>query len=241
MATGDQSDFIGRLRAALPGRWFAPSPNTATSATPILDAVLAGFASTWASLYTMYGYVSAQARIATAFGVLLDMISADFFGVGLPRLSNETDAVFRARIRANLFASNVTRAAILARLLALTGKQAAIFEPSYAADTGSWGAAGSTAWGGLAYGYAGGYGSYALPAQLFVIAHRPAIAGIPSVAGYGSAIGGYGNGGSNTYVSPTIEYGSVLGATGAWTDSLIYAAVANAEAAGVTAWVQIQN
>lgn len=247
---GDQTDFVGRLRAVLPGRWFPTTSVTATtSATPILDGVLNGLASCWASLYALLTYVIAQTRIATAYGVFLDMISADFFGTGLPRLTNEQDAPFRARIQAALLAPKVTRAAMISALTTLTGKTPWIFEPARPADCGSYGAGGSFAWGGLAYGYAGGYGDLQLPAQVFIKAYRPSIPGIPNAAGYGtltggsvsSPIGAYGYGATQTAVSGTIEYGTQSANTGAFKDALIYQAVANTVAAGVTAWTQISN
>ena len=211
--------------------------------------MLNGLASCWASLYALLTYVIAQTRIATAFGVFLDMISTDFFGTGLPRLQNEQDAPFRARIQAALFAPKVTRAAMVSALTALTGRAPWIFEPARPNDCGSYGAAGSFVWGGLAYGFAGGYGDLLLPAQCFIVAHRPAVPGIPNAAGYGtitgnsvsSPIGGYANGSTLVATSPTTEYGTQSAITGAFEDALIYATVAATQAAGVTSWTQITN
>src|SRR5580704_92227 len=56
---GDQQDICRRLRAVLPTQWFADS-------TPVLDAVLSGFASGWSWIYDILQYVKAQTRIATA-------------------------------------------------------------------------------------------------------------------------------------------------------------------------------
>lgn len=239
MATGDENDFSGRLRAALPGQWFKSAPTTSTTPTPVLDAILAGLGSVWASLYSLWLYVTAQTRIATAYGVFLDFISADFFGSDLQRLVNEQDNSYRARIRAALFAPKGTRAAMIAKLQAVTGKTPWIFEPQRPADTGAYGTSGSHVWRGLAYGKAGGYGSMLLPGQCFIIAYRPAIPGIPNAAGYGSPIGAYSHAGS--VVSGSIEYGSQNTATGAWTDQLIYSAIAETEQAGVIAWTHISN
>ena len=218
MATGDQTDFVSRLRATLPGGWFANTATGQVSQTPILDALLTGLGSAWAGVYGLLAYATNQTRIATATDSFLDMIAEDFFALGLVRLPQETDAAFSARIRANLLPDAVTRAALIARVTMLTGRAPVIFEPSYADDTGGYGHTGMTAGTRLGYGVAGGYGSINLPGQFFITAYRPHIGGIPVVAPYASAPSG-------SYTLPSVlpsaeavfnagELAGVLGGTG---------------------------
>jgi hypothetical protein len=267
MATGDTNDFIVRIKALLPQRWFPTSSNLSqqaqtlfqtetgaditdannnglsftsgpvilpVSATPILDGVLSGIGSMWAWLYSLIVYIALQTRIATATDVWLDIISLDYFGTGLPRNPNEPDATFSARIRANMFPPLQTRAAIVAAIQALTGRTPKIFEPANPLDGGSY----NTGYSG--YGVAGGYGSLALPFQLFVTAYRQITGGIPNVAGYSGnqstpqyAPGGYGGG--------AIEYVTLAQAGTQTNDAAIYATVAKTQAAGVTSWVAVSN
>lgn len=273
MATGDQADFVSRLKAALPSRWFPAavdatvgvsalatedgdsiiietgatllaadgSADAPASDTPILDAVLAGLAAPWATLYSLYAYVRAQARIATASDSFLDMIAADYFGVGLQRQAGEDDAAYRARIKAALFAPRGTRAAMTAALTALTGRTPWIFEPTRPADTGGYGQSGMTAGTALGYGVAGGYGNLALPFQAFIVAYRPPGTGIPQVAGYGSGPGAYGTGATATAVSGTIEYATLAYADGAVSDAVIYATIDATRPAATVAWARISN
>ena len=146
MATGDQSDFSARLLAVLPARWF---PDTA----PVLDGLLAGLANAWAYLYALLQFVVLQARIATATGVFLDMISADFFGTSLPR-GAMNDASFRAAILPRILRQNGTRQGMAAGMLALTGSAPAIIEPFRPSDCGALGG------GPVLIGYAGGGTGY---------------------------------------------------------------------------------
>lgn len=130
MATGDATDILARLRSTLPRGWFGT--------TPILDAVLTGIATAWSEMYALYQYAALQARIRTATGAWLDIAASDFFGVNLPRLANEYDAQYRARIIAALFVEKGTRNAIYYTLLRLTGRAPVIFEPARPADTGAY-------------------------------------------------------------------------------------------------------
>ncbi len=227
MATGDQADIASRIRAVLPGGWFPRPAATGASQTPVLDALLAGAGAAGAWLYGLIGNAMAQARIATASGVFLDGIAADYFGNRLQRNLAEGDPAFRARIQATLLLPLGTRQGIMRALQVLSGRTPRIVEPWNTLDTGGYD--GPT----LAYGTAGAYGSLALPFQVFVTALRPDGSGIAQVAGYGVGPGGYGAG--------AIEYGSVAMIEGQVTDAAIYATVANATAAGVTAWVAISN
>lgn len=238
MATGDQADIVARMRAVLPAQWFPLPSASGVSTTPILDALLNGAAAPGAWLYALIQNVILQARISTATGVFLDGIAADYFGTNLQWHVAEGDPAFRARIKATLLLPLGTRAGIIAALQILTGRTPRIVEPWNTGDTGGYGASGSDAWSGLAYGFAGCYGSLLLPAQVFVTAYRPNGSGIAQVAGY------YGTGnhtGAGGYGVGAIEYGSAAMIAGQVTDAAIYATVNTARAAGVTAWVAISN
>lgn len=134
MATGDQSDFLRRLKATLPGRWFP-------DVSPILDGILSGPAWAWSWLYALLGYVKNQRRIATATGVNLDLIANDFLGAALPRNKGEPDSSYRPRVQAQILQPKATREAVARTLKLLTGHDPVIFEPMRPADTGAYAAA----------------------------------------------------------------------------------------------------
>ncbi len=78
---GDVADVVGRLRLALPRRWFGDT-------APVLDSLLAGLASGWAGLYALLNEVRQQSRMVTATEQFLDLAAADLaaadlFGGGL--------------------------------------------------------------------------------------------------------------------------------------------------------------
>ncbi len=212
--TGGTDDMLSRLRAVLPQRWFGDT-------TPVLDSLLTGLATGWAILYSLLQMVVAQARIATASGSFLDMISTDFFGVLLPRRPTELDDPFRVRIQQELFRERGTRAGLETILTELTGRAPVIFEPARSSDTGGY----ST--GGLGYDVAGGWGSLALPFQVFVTAYRPHGAGI-------TAVGGYNTGGPREYASLAMVPTPV-------SDADIYAAAASVMPAATICWTAISN
>lgn len=162
MALGDQSDILGRIKALLPPSWFQGN-------TPVKDAVLS--APSWAlsNTYSQITYAALQSRIKTATDGWLDIISHDFFADALPRLTNETDGSFRARILANLFVKGPTRASMSAVLELITGRAPSIFEPSNTADSGSWDGQFYLD-AGVASG--GGWGD-PMPYQALVTAYRP--------------------------------------------------------------------
>src|ERR1700722_13498676 len=172
MATGDQNDMLARIKALLPNGWFR-------GLTPVLDALLSGYAWSLSFIYSLIQYAQLQTRIATATDGFLDLISYDFFGNNLPRNSQELDAPFRARIVATLLKPKATRSAMIAALIALTGRTPKIFEPARPLDTGAYGAS------ICGYGAAGGYGSLILHAQAFIIAYRQSQSGSPSLGGSG--------------------------------------------------------
>jgi hypothetical protein len=168
MATGDQTDFIGRLRAVLPTSWFPLTASGATSATPVLDGVLTGLANIAAYVYALIQYVKLQSRLLTCTDVFLDIASQDFFGTTLPRAVSESDSSFRSRILLNLFKPSGTRAAIIAGITQLTGNAPTIVESARPADTGARGG-GSI---GIGYCQAGAYGNVAANNQMFISIKR---------------------------------------------------------------------
>lgn len=228
MATGDATDFVARLRAALPRRWF---PDT----SPVLAAVLAGLAWAWAELFTLWGFVIQQCRISSATGEWLDFIAADFFGPGIRRLPSESDASFRVRIRAEMLRERGTRASIISALRDLTGRTPIVAEPAWPGSAGGYGTAAMILGTGLGYGVAGHWGSLLLPFEFFVTAYRPEGEGVASVAGYyygsGWAGGGYGVG-AIQWISDDMFRAAI-------TDADIYDVVNRTRPAGTIAWVQI--
>lgn len=187
----------------------------------------------WAQVYALLAYVTRQTRIATATDVFLDLIARDFFGAGLQRRTTEADVNYRARIRASLLPPAGTRAALIAALVRLTGRAPRVFEPRNTMDTGGYGARGSHAWSGLAYGAAGGYGCLCEPFQCFVTAYRPHSGGVAGVAGWGAGAGGYGVG--------AIEYVGSDMLDGQVTDADIYSAIAQTLPAGTIGWTAISS
>lgn len=219
MATGDKQDFVFRIKAVLP-KWFGDD-------SPVLDALINGFAFVAEHIYELFQYAKLQTRIKTATDGWLDMISADFFGNKLPRKANQSDASFRARIIANMFRERGTRNSIIKVLEDLTGRTPLVFEPLRGTDTGGY---------NLAKGYGfGAYGSVVVgPFQGWVTAFRPLGSGIPMVAGYGISTGGYSQPSRAEYASLDMIQLSI-------SDADIYEAVESVKPAGTVAWVQISN
>jgi hypothetical protein len=201
---GDLPDFVSRLGAVLPKRWFAErSPN--------LTTLLTAIATPWVWFYDLFNYVRNQTRLMTATDGFLDLISYDYFGLNLARKAGESDNLYRGRIQTALQQEAATRSALAAGLDILTGNQPFIFEPGRCADTGSYGtstvgaALPST---GMAYCKAGGWGSLLLPYQCFVTVTRPATSGIGMVTGYNTPNGGYGEG-ALSYIDLSLLTGQV--------------------------------
>lgn len=222
MATGDKNDILSRLKALLPAGWFS---DTASN----LNALLSGPANALSSVYNLIAYVRLQCRIKTATDGFLDMISLDYFGDQLPRYQKESDTAFRNRIIANLLSEKGTRAGLIRAVTLLVGVAPWFFEPGRVQDTGGWGH-GNT-YNGLAYGYAGGWGSLQLNCQAFMKVARPPGAGVPNVGGWGSYAGGYGVG-STEWINQSMVYNAV-------SDTAIYQTISNAKMAGTTIWTQI--
>jgi hypothetical protein len=203
---GNRADMLARIKAVLPSRWFGDS-------TPVLDGALSGAASAWSMIYGQLSYAS-----------------NDFFGGDFPRRLSESDANYRSRILLELVRERGTRRAVVAALTDLTGRRPAVIEPWRPADTGAWAEVGGASCG-LGYGVAGAWGSREAPYQFFVRALRPIEMGVPYLAGYGDACGGYGRG-AVAWMS-----GSAMGTQA--TDQEIYLRVAEVLPVCATAWVSI--
>lgn len=226
MAIGDIPDFVRRLRAALPRRWFPDD-------SPVLVGMLTGFAAVWSNLFALLQYTIQQSRLATVSGVFLDLVAKDYFGTRIVRNAAEPDTHFRRRILAEILRPRATRAAIDQALFDLTGQHPVIFEPANATDTGGYNL------GGIGYNTAGGWGSVLLPFQAFITAFRPAGGGIANVSGYGNiAFGITTTGGLGGYGVGAIEYADLELITGAITDADIYATVAAAMPIATIGWTR---
>ena len=221
MATGDTTDMAGRTLAALPVGWF---PDDA----PTLAMVLAGISASQSFIYGLFQTAKAQERIATASGAFLDAISADFFGIGLPRFLNETDAQYRTRISAELLREKGTRAGLIRALTDLTGRAPIVFEPQNIADSGAWDT------GTLYYDALGGWTDPSLTFQVFITAFRPASGGAVGVSGWDGLDAYWDAGTAFWWIDDSMVSGQV-------TDAAIYARVASVIPAGTQAWVAISN
>ena len=223
--TGDQSDFLNRLRAVLPACWF---PDT----TPTLDTLLGGLGSAWVLIYSILQYVTSQARITSATDIWVDLIAWDFFGWRLKRRPSESDDALRGRIMLEMFRERATRFAVESALRDLTGRAPIIFEPARTSDTGGYTSRDGQG-GGIAYNATGGWGNLGLPFQCFVTAYRPPGTGIGLVAGWGCFAGGYGAG--------SVEYASLDMIVAQVTDTDIYSAVTGVLPAATIGWTQITD
>lgn len=125
-------DMRQRLRGLLPRSWFGDGE------TPVLDAVLTGFAAplTWA--HALYTFVIAQARLATSSGVFIDLFALDYLGTRLPRRIGEPDAGYIGRITREILRPRNTRAAITQAVTDLTGIAPELREPWNPGDNGAW-------------------------------------------------------------------------------------------------------
>ena len=203
-----------RTRASLPAGWFS-------DATIVLQALLEGPGTAWASIYNLLQVCIAQCRIVTASGVFLDVIGVDYFGSALPRRVDENDNLFRERVLKEILRPRATRNAIALALTQLTARSPNIFEPARTADTGGY------TYGGLGYATAGGWGNLNLPYQFFVTVFRPAGVGIASFAGYGT-------GGIPVYASLSMQPNRV-------SDANLLGAIPPLLPAGITAWARISD
>jgi hypothetical protein len=211
---GDADDMAGRMQATLPFGWFADD-------APVLQAVLQGVGTAWASCYSLLQALILQSRISTATGEFLDFISTDFFATMLLRFSGELDAAFRQRILLELLRPRGTREAITVALSQLTGQTPDIFEPARTTDTGGYN------FGGCGFGVAGGWGNLGLPFQFFITVYPPVGGGIANLAGY--ATGG------------VPVRGNLAMETAQLTDADLFAAIPPLLPAGTIAWARISS
>ena len=211
---GDFQDMARRMLAVLPRNWFGDAP-------PVLGAVLNGFGTAMAAIYTLIQAVIQQSRILTATGCFLDAVSVDFFGAGLGRRLDEADNSFRIRICEELLRNRSTRAAVSNGLAELTGQAPVIFEPARSSDTGGY------SLGGVGYCQAGGWGNLSLPYQFFLTIFRPQGGGIAELAGYGSP-------GIPVYGSLTMEAAGI-------SDSELFAAVPPLLPVAAIAWCRLTS
>ncbi len=203
----------------LPARWFADD-------TPVLDALLTGFARAWVGLFDLLDFVRAQGRIATASGIFLDIAANDYFGTMLPRRVSEADIAYAARIQKNLLRPRTTRASVVQILTDLTGRAPKIFEPRNPADTGAYGTY-------LGYGLMGGYGSMNMPFQFLVNAYRPNNLPVGNASGYVTGPGGYST--APAYFADTSQF------QGHIDDAEIYSCIVSVVPTSCVAWANISN
>ena len=152
----DPTDFPSWVQwvwSQLPAGWFL-------KAGTLINAVVGMIATGGEQNTSDLDYMVAQSRIATATGFWLDVISAEFFGLGnLPRRAGEADSAFRARILDEMLRIRCTRTAMISALTDLTGVAPTVFEP--AIDLGCWDV-------DLAWDSSGAWGSYDLTNEGFV-------------------------------------------------------------------------
>lgn len=211
--TGDQSDIWGRVRSLLPASWYQGD-------TPIVDALSQAPAWALSNNYAQITYAALQLRIKTATDGWLDIISSDFFGTDLPRLINETDGAFRARILANLFVKGPRRADMSNVLTLITGRTPTIFEPSNTTD--------SLGWENFYFDSNGGWGD-PMPYQSFVTAYRPT-GGLVDLAEWDTYRLSWDSYGAWSDNSPT-----------SITDAAIIAAVESTKPLGTIVWLRIAD
>ena len=222
---GSSANILSRVRSLIPRRWFKWG-------APIRDAILGGLSDSAAWNYVLIGYARAQTRLASAYGVWLDILAYDFLGRTLVR-NGTADNTFRAVIKATILQERVTRAGMINAVTTLTGKTPWVFEPWNTYDTGAYSGKNGK-YGSMGYGVGrGGYGNMKLPCQTFMKVTRSAGSGIPGVAGYGSDIAGYGQG-AIEYAGPNTELSGV-------TDAMIYQLINMTKPTGTTCWVAFQG
>jgi hypothetical protein len=188
MSTGDETDILGRVKRLLPRGWFS-------YVAPYRDAIIGGLADLGAWSYTIVSFARSQSRLATAYGVVLDIYVYDFLGRFLPR-QDLNDNTYRALARATILQERVTRAGMINALTVLNGTIPVVFEPWNTYDTGAYSSRVSgSRYGSMGYGVGrGGYGNMRLPAQTFIRLQRGNPSGVPMVAGWGDPPGGFGAG-----------------------------------------------
>lgn len=176
MATGDQTDFLSRLKAVLPTGWFP-------DVTPVLDAVLTGPASMWAWIWSLISYTILQTRLLTATDIFLDVLCHDFLGTRISRRSGESDTLFRIRIQREILRPRGTRAAIVEAIEDLTGNTPIIIEPGNSGDNAAYDTPNSGYDMARTSAMPNIYGSRLVPFQVFIVVARP----VPGTVQYGTS------------------------------------------------------
>ena len=221
MTTGSSSDILSRIRKLIPRGWFQ-------WAASYRDAILGGLSDSASWSFLLIGYARAQTRLATAYGIWLDILCYDFLDRFLAR-NGATDDAFRALIKATILQERVTRKGMLAAVTTITGIAPWIFEPWNTSDTGAYSGA-RAKYGSFGYGVGqGGYGNMGLPCQAFMQIHRGAPSGVPNVEGYNKSAGGYGAG--------AIEYVGSATALSGITNAMICDVASKTKPTGTTIWV----
>lgn len=224
--TGSSADIQDRIIKVIPKKWFS-------WVAPGRDAIIGALSDPSAWCYNWIQYARAQSRLATSYGIWLDIFSYDYLGRFLPR-GGMSDGVYKVLIKATILQERVTRAGMVSALTTLNGTVPKIFEPWNTGDTGAYSSASPTGFKCGQFGYGvgnGGYGNMRLPAQAFIDIKRGANSGIPGVGGYTNNVAGWGVG--------KLEYaGSVLALTGI-TNSIIYKLIANTKPTGAIMWTRI--
>ena len=217
--TGDQQDFLARLKSLLPNGWFVDP-------VPVLDGLLNAAAALFADAYAFIQYARTQTRVKTATDGFLDLIAIDFFDK-LRRRANESNESLRKRILAQLFLEKGTRYGLTRALEILTGRTPTIFEPARPADTGGLNLP------VMGLNAAGGIGSLLHPHQAFVTAYRPLGQGIPNIPGLNTPAGGLNTPGSAVASLAMIE--------GQVTDLDIFETISQTLPVASVAWVRIAS
>lgn len=252
----NQTQLISRMKRVIPP-WFGPGP------TPNLDSLLAGFAQVFLWHYDLILYAKKQTRLGTTTGLFLDLASRDFFGRRIRRRSGELDDQLRARIKAEIFRTRVTRPAISKVLTDLTGRAPSIFEPANTGDTGGWDTGGMS-WAGINPATGGGAGyngfcgwdtnSWEYDASPYYSGQTSGGVGAwgdtnlpcqmfitayrPGLQGIPNVSGyDYPGGG---YDQGSLEYVDQSMIVGTVTDQDIYDAINYTRAAGIVAWTNLQ-
>lgn len=214
--TGDEQDFFERTKAMIPP-WFG-------DASPVFDSLLQGNAVAQAWIYDFIQFAAEQCRLQTTVEGFLDLASIDFFAGDLPRLPNETDAAFRLRIIQSIFRLRGTRPAMRSALVAATGAEPELFEPSRPMDclclSAGIGALGVAKLGNLDLHHQG-----------FAVVHRA----VTTVEGRMPGLNAPMNG---------LDHEAVIFPDGSWrynlSDADIYNTINKTKAEGTVTWVRIQ-
>jgi hypothetical protein len=222
---GSARDIVDRVRRLIPHKWFIWG-------APFRDAILGGLADLSSWCYYIVAYARSQSRLATAYGIWLDIFAYDFVGTFLLR-NKIADDGFRAVIKATILQERVTRKGMINAITMLTSNVPTIFEPWNTFDTGAYSSpngVGVPRYGSFGYNVGqGGYGNMILNDQVFIKIERGGGSGIPNVDGYGNPIAGYGSG-AIEYLGPSSELYGI-------TDTIIYQIVNMTKPTGTTMWV----